>query len=157
MFFYTGYLGLIIANFIYGTSSAGSGYYIYASAFFAFATLFPRVEFLMMFIIPVQVRWLATLLAIYYVIGVFRAPILIGYFILGFINYLFWAGIPALRGQSRLIKAGNRRRRFQKDSSLDEDTFHRCSTCDRTELSDPTLEFRIAINGKEYCTDHLKD
>lgn len=157
MFFYTGYLGLIIANFLYGSALGGSGYFIYASAFFSFATLFPRVEFLMMFIIPVQVRWLALLAASYYVIAVFRAPLLIVYFLLVFANYLLWAGIPALRGQARVVASVQRRKRFQKDSYMDENAFHRCADCDRTELSDPELEFRMSADGKEYCTDHLND
>lgn len=157
LFFYTGYFGLLIANFLYDLPFLGSGMLIYTSAFFAFATMFPKVEFLMMFIIPVQARWLAILAAIYYALDVFRMPLLIGYFLLGFMNYLLWAGIPALRGQAQVVAAVQRRRKFQKDSYLDEDAFHRCAACDRTDLSDPELEFRMAADGKEYCTDHLKD
>ena len=59
LFFYVGILGLLTANFIVPQVIPGSGFYLYYAAFFAFATLFPRVEFLLFFILPVQVRWLA--------------------------------------------------------------------------------------------------
>jgi hypothetical protein len=157
MFYYTGYIGLILANFLYPKAMDGSGFFIYTSAFFAFATLFPKVEFLLFLIIPVQIRWLAMLIALFYVIDLFQAPIFTGYFLLCFGNYLLWAGIPALRGRGQLIKAGRRRKHFQKASSRDEDAFHRCAECSRTDVSDPDLEFRMSMDGKEYCTDHLKD
>lgn len=157
LFYYTGYIGLLIANFLYPEILTGNGYYIYASAFFAFATLFPKLEFLLFFIIPVQIRWLAMLSGFFIVIQVFSQPSLIGYLLLALGNYLLWAGIPALRGQARVVKAVQRRRKFQKDSYMDEDAFHRCAECDRTDVSNPELEFRMAMDGKEYCTDHLKD
>ena len=162
IFIYVGWFSLIIGNFIYGAPSLGSGMLLFSSTFFAFATVFPKAELLVMFIIPVQARWLAILLALNYVYSLAQFPLIIGlyltgFYVIGLANYFLWAGIPALRGQARVVKAVQRRKRFKKDSYMDEDTFHRCSTCDRTELSDPTLEFRIAIDGKEYCTDHLKD
>jgi hypothetical protein len=156
MFYYAGYFGLVIANLIYPQAMDGSGFFIYTSAFFAFATLFPKTEFLMMLIIPVQIRWLAILIAVMYAIDLFAAPLFIGYFLLGFGNYILWAGIPALRGRGQIIKAAGRRKRFQSDSAAD-DAFHRCAVCDRTEISHPELEFRMSNDGKEYCTEHLKD
>ncbi|MES2982888.1 MAG: hypothetical protein V4727_11290 [Verrucomicrobiota bacterium] len=161
MFMYTGWFCLIIANFIC-LVPFGGGKLLFASSFFAFATLFPRAEFLMMFIIPVQARWLAILSALYLIFNIFKFPLIIaillmGFHVIAFVNYFLWAGIPALRGQARVYQAVQRRRKFQKDSSRDGDAFHRCSSCDRTDLSDPELEFRMSVDGKEYCTDHLKD
>ena len=156
-FYYTGYIGLILANFLYDAPMIGSGMLIYGAAFFAFATLFPKVEFLLMFIIPVQIRWLALLGAIYYVVKIYHSPPLIGYYLLGFSGYLLWAGIPALRGRGQMVKAAGRRRSFKKQASMDGNAFHQCTVCDRTELSHPDLEFRMAADGKEYCTEHLKD
>jgi hypothetical protein len=157
MFYYCGYLGLLAANFLYNTPMLGSGFYIYMSAFLAFATLFPKVELLLFFILPVQIRWFAILFAVFLVIGLFEKPSHIGFIALCFGNYLLWAGIPALRGQVRIIEAAGRRKRFEKNLFSDEEAFHRCAACDRTEISDPELEFRMSIDGKEYCTEHLKD
>jgi hypothetical protein len=156
LFYYTGYIGLLLANFLYPDNPTGNGIYIYISSFFVFATLFPKVEFLLFFIIPVQVRWLAILSGIFIVIQIIGNPSSFGYWLLALANYLLWAGIPAMRGQARVVAAGQRRRKFQKDASMDENAFHRCAECDRTDLSNPELEFRMASDGKEYCTEHLK-
>lgn len=157
VFYYVGYIGLIIANFLYVTPLYGSGFFIYIAAFFAFATLYPKVEFRIFFIIPVQVRWLAILSAVLLLLSIAKVPHYFGYLLLGFANYLLWAGIPALRGQARVVQSIQRRRKFQKAAYMDEDAFHRCTACHRTDVSDPELEFRMAQDGKEYCTEHLKD
>lgn len=157
LFYYTGYIGLVIANFLYPFPMSGSGYFIYTAAFLSFATMFPKVEFLIMFIIPVQVRWLALLIGIYFVMDVFENPIFIGYLLLGFSNYIFWTGIPALRAAGRMMQAANRRKQFQRNATKDDAAFHRCATCNRTDVSDPELEFRMSMDGNEYCKDHLKD
>ena len=157
LFYYAGFIGLLAANFLYTSPMPGSGFFIYTSAFFAFATLFPKMEFLMFFIIPVQVRWLAILIGVFLVIGLFSQPWYIGFLILGFGNYILWAAIPALRGQARVIESAGRRKKFDKNKLPEEATFHRCAACGETELSDPDLEFRMAEDGKEYCEDHLKN
>jgi len=156
-FYYTGFAGLLAANFIYPHPMPGSGFFVYTSAFFAFATLFPKVEFLMFFVIPVQVRWLAILIAGLTLFGLFAQPLYIGFLILGFGNYALWAGIPALRGQAKIMESANRRRKFEQKKASPDEAFHRCAECDRTEVTDPGLEFRMAENGEEYCEDHLKE
>lgn len=156
LFHYTCFAGLLVANFLYGEPMPGSGMFVYSSAFFAFATLFPRHEFLMFFILPVQVRWLAILFGGLLVFGTLGQPAYLGYLVLAFGNYLLWAGIPALRGQARVIESAGRKRKFEKAKSSGENTFHRCEKCGRTEVSDPDLDFRMAADGKEYCGDHLE-
>lgn len=158
LFYYTGIAGLLAANFIYSQPVPGSGYFIYLSAFFAFATLFPKVEFMMFFIIPVQVRWIATLIAVFLVLPLFSLPFYyIGYAVLGFGNYALWAGIPALRGQAKIMESAGRRRKFEKSKANPDEAFHRCAKCGRTEGTDPSLEFRMAANGEEYCEEHLPE
>jgi hypothetical protein len=55
-----------------------------------------------------------------------------------------------------VIKSAGRRKKFKEAKLSDEDSFHRCKTCGRTEKSDPDLEFRMAEDGEEYCGDHLQ-
>jgi hypothetical protein len=43
-----------------------------------------------------------------------------------------------------------RRHRFEEASRTD-DTFHRCESCGATEASHPAREFRVAVDGNEYC------
>ncbi len=157
LFYFVGFLGLLAGNFLYVNPPEGSGFFIYVSAFFAFATLFPRQEFLMFFVIPVQVRWMAVLLAVVMAVGVLSQPAYLGFFALGFGNYLLWAGIPALRSQRPRVDTSRQKSKFVKKSETRDVAFHRCEKCDRTELSDPDREFRMADDSKEYCGDHLPD
>jgi hypothetical protein len=155
MFYYCGILGGIAACFVSPAMSMNTGLFLYESAFFAFATVFPRVEFRLFFILPVQVRFLAMLGGVILIWPGFKMPLwwlLIG---LGFMNYLLWAGIPALRGKSREVKAIKRRREFKAAKGGTAESFHRCEVCGRTEVSDPELEFRVSPDGKEYCGDHV--
>ncbi|MFD2255569.1 hypothetical protein ACFSSA_02680 [Luteolibacter algae] len=154
-FYYTGFLGLLIANFIYETPMPGSGFFVYTSAFFAFATLFPKVEFLMFFILPVQVRWLAIVIGAVQLLALLSQPLYIGFLVLGFGNYLLWAGIPAMRGHAKVRENATRRKKFEGGLSKGTEAFHRCAVCKRTEISNPELEFRMAGDGEEYCLEHL--
>jgi hypothetical protein len=157
MFYYTGIVGLIAANFLPNLSAPMSGFFLYMSAFFAFATLFPRVEFRLFLIIPVQVRYLAILMAVLTTAPMFRNFIWVPFFLLAFANYLLFAGIPALRGGARLVSAANRRKKFHAGKLPEAEAFHRCATCGKTDASDPALEFRVGPDGSEYCENHLPD
>lgn len=155
LFFACGVLCLIAGNFLMPHVMAGSGFLIYGSAFLAFATLFPKVEFLLFFILPIQVRWLAWVQAAGLVLAAIGDWRLLPFFLLGYANYLIFAGYPALRGTARVMEAAQRKRRFQAGSDVTGAAFHRCAACDRTDLTDAALEFRVGGDGREYCHDHL--
>lgn len=169
MFLYAGIAGLLAGNVIFSllfysafdvmVSLPATGALLNLSAFFAFATLFPKVELLVFFVLPVQVRWLAILAAAPIAYMVFLLPVSAAYLALAFGNYLFWVAVPVLRGKSKgvksVAKSVARKRKFDKSKLDDSEAFHRCKSCGRTEISDPELEFRMAADGEEYCGDHL--
>jgi hypothetical protein len=157
LFFAVGIVGLIIGNFIFPQVMPDSGILLYGAAFFAFATLFPKVEFLLFFILPVQVRILAWIQAAGLLLVALSDLRLIPFFLLGHANYLLFAGIPALRGTARVLEAAQRKRRFNAGKIPDAEAFHGCAACERTEVTDPDLEFRVGRDGREYCTDHLPE
>jgi len=157
LFLICGILGLVAANFVFPQLMPNSGLLLYGSAFFAFATLFPKVEFLLFFILPVQVRVLAWIQAAVMVLAVFADLRLAPFFLLGFANYLIFAGIPALRGTARVIESAQRRRRFNAAKEPASAAFHTCASCDRTDVTDPGLEFRVGRDGREFCSDHLPE
>ncbi len=157
LFYYCGIAGLILANFIFPNAMAGSGFLIYGTSFLAFATLFPRHEFLMFFIVPVQVRFLAMIQAGMMLLGALGNWLLLPFFLLGCANYLIFAGIPALRGTAQIIESKKRRKRFSAAMEEDGQSFHTCASCDRTDVTDPQLEFRVGSDGREYCIDHLRE
>lgn len=156
LFFHTGALCLLAGNFVFGNPMPGvSGFLLYGAAFLAFATLFPKVEFLMFLIIPVQVRFLAWIQVGLMVLSVFGDWRILPFYLLAFANYIVWAGIPALRGTLQVIDSSQRRRSFKARKMPEEIAFHRCEACGRTEADDPSLEFRVGPDGREYCEDHL--
>ena len=157
LFFYSGAAGLIAANFLYAKGMPGSGLILYTSAFFAFATLFPKVEFRVFFVIPVQVRFLAIFGAVVLLLPVLSEPLRIPYFVLGLANYVLFAGIPALRGKAMERVSVARRKEFKAAKTPSDAAFHMCVVCNRSDVSNPELDFRIDVNGQEYCEDHLPD
>ena len=101
----------IILGFFVGTASM---YYVNMSMFFAFATLYPNLQFLLFFIIPVKAKWLAWIDAAYFLIAVFQYlftghPLLALIPIVAVLNYLlffaadigsqfaYWRGRPRAR------------------------------------------------------------
>jgi hypothetical protein len=156
LFLYCGYFALVIANLlVHGTGMSGSLFY--SSAFFAFATLFPRHEFLLFFVLPVQVRFLALIGAALLAIQALGHPVLFIFFLFAFANYFLWLLPDFIRSRKGLASATIRRRRFEHDSIPELDAFHRCAVCGRTEHDDAHLEFRVGHDGKEYCAEHLPE
>jgi len=130
----------------------------YLSLFFAFATLFPDYEFALFLVLPVKVWIIAVLSAVLLFLSGLSSFILIPIYLLCFLPYLIWA-IPRLRGHTKSRKQlAARRVDYQsKAQSLTGNSLHCCHLCQRTELSDPELEFRVAADDEEYCLDHLDD
>lgn len=158
MFCYVGVIGAICATLVEPGTAMLIGYLFYESAFFAFATLFPRVEFRLFFILPVQVRFLAILGGVLIVWPGLTSLTWWGVLLLVFCNYLIWAAIPALRRKSGEVKAIGRRRKFKANQATTAgNCLYRCAVCQRTESSDPELEFRVGPDGRDYCTDHIPE
>lgn len=157
LFYYCGILLIWVANFLYPIHIPSSGAILYVSAFLAFATLFPRVEILLFFVIPVQVRFLGMITAAGIVLSLLESPILLPFYVIGLTNYFIWAGIPAVRGTIRTLGAGQRKKLFNSGKIPVSEAFHTCAACQKSDISDPQLEFRIAADGEEYCTAHLPE
>jgi hypothetical protein len=157
LFYYIGAILILAVMFVFPLPLLPLA--MFTSAFLAFATVLPKVEILLFFILPVQVRWLGILTGAGIVASAFRIPELIPFlvpcYLFVYANYLIWAGIPALIRMGGLAKAARRRSQFKSLSSPGQDSFHTCAHCDRTEHSDPALEFRVGPDGREYCEEHL--
>lgn len=152
---YVGILALIGVHFVIPDLMSPTGVFVYSSSFFAFATLFPRVQFMMFYVIPVQIRFLAWLQFLILLLLVCREPKLGVCYLIVYGNYLIWAGFPALKRMVIPLK-----RQASLNISLASGrrlSFHRCVVCQATELSAPALEFRVGADGQEYCEKHLGD
>lgn len=139
--------------------------YINQSMFFAFAALYPNVEFLLFLIIPVKVKWLAYLSGGFLIYEVLRSfsygPSGVAYgvaILVGLANFfIFFLNSRSYRRMkpSEIKRKVTYKREVKNASSL---TRHKCSICGRTELDDENLEFRFCSKcdgNHEYCTEHL--
>lgn len=163
--------GIVVINnvpYLLG-GSIYSTYYISLSVFLAYAMSYPDMQLLLMFVIPIKMRWMAI---VYGAIILFDmvSNIRNGYWFLIFpvvfslLNFLlFYLGSKDMsRYNPKEVK---RRQDFKKamaqsrvNSSTNGVSKHKCAICGRTELDDPNLEFRFCsrCNGNyEYCQDHL--
>lgn len=134
---------------------ATAGSMLYLSLFLAFATVVPDYTFLIFFILPVKAKWLALLdagylLWLFVAVSFVRLPLLVA--LLPYICF----GLPILlRNLRQSAKVSNRRAVYKANSIPTGEAFHECVICHRTDHSAPSLEFRIAENGEEYCVEHL--
>lgn len=171
VYIFSGILFTVIGAFIVngliggitGFGSLYSTYYINMSIFLACASIMPDYQLLLYGIIPIKMKWLAildvVLLAVDAVQGGLIIRIVIIASLLNFIIFFFCN--RNLRGHSP--KQAARRKKFQKQISRPQNQYvggakHRCAVCGRTELDNPTLEFRYCskCNGNyEYCQEHL--
>lgn len=143
-------LGAFLGQFISPTSSIiVDPHFLYLSVFFAFATLHPNIEFLLMFIIPVKVKWLAWLAALMFVALPFLAAPSLGWRIIiiaPILNYLLFFK-DAL---SQSVKAKNRRAKFDaKRRSTADEALHTCTKCGATNIKNPERDFRYKTIDSE--------
>lgn len=146
-------------------STLFSTFYINMSIFLAYAATFPDAQVLLMFVIPVKMKWMgvayAVLLLIQLLGGVGSTVFNIFYriaLVASLLNFvIFWI---TSRGRiSMSPKQAKRRQEFRSEVKRNTRvTKHKCAICGRTDEDDPSLEFRFCskCNGNyEYCQHHL--
>lgn len=178
VYIFTGMLLTIVASFLYMgtmfllglnpadatavffyTSGAFSTYYINLSIFLAFAVTYPDMQVLLMFVIPVKVKWMAILdivLLVYdMLVGGLSVKFAVGAALVNFV--VFYLSTKSLYHMNP--KQMKRRAEFKSEVKRNSTvTRHKCAICGRTEEDDPSLEFRFCskCNGNyEYCQHHL--
>ncbi|MBR6628237.1 MAG: hypothetical protein IKL04_09770 [Lachnospiraceae bacterium] len=135
-----------------------STYYVNMSIFLAFAATFPNAQVLLMFFIPIKVKWMGIIYAVLLVYEAWMGNIFTRFAIgASLLNF----GLFYLSTRRHLSPAQIKRRMVYKQEvrkSRPKITGHKCAVCGRTEEDDPGLEFRFCskCNGNyEYCQDHL--
>lgn len=138
--------------------------YLNASMFFAFAALFPDMQFYLYFIIPIKAKWMALISGAVYIyefitsswtnISGWSTKVMI---IMSLINFLVF--FAATRNYRRVSPVQMKRRyTFEKNAKPTSGPKHKCAICGRTELDGDDLEFRYCSKCEghyEYCQDHL--
>lgn len=149
-------------------STLFSTYYINMSIMLAYAITYPNVVVLLMFVIPVKVKWLGILYTAMLGLNLLECvangltnPIywyLIVAIAASLINVgIFWLGSRNLTHlEPKQIKRRSDFKQQVKEGV--KQSGHKCAICGRTDESNPELSFRYCskCNGNyEYCQDHL--
>jgi hypothetical protein len=159
LYLLVGYVATVAAAFLTPHVPATNFYYL-ESVFLAFAFLFPDFQFLLFFILPVKVKWLALIAWVQYgllfAFGGFAERVMILAAIANFLLF-FWREI--------LDRVQTGRRRMARQAahivSAKEPAFrHRCAVCGITEKTNPDEDFRYCskCGGQlAYCSQHLRN
>ena len=172
-------IAAFILHFVMGGVLDGLGgiifstYYISLSIFLAYSLTYPDMTVLLMFVIPVKMKWMSIVYAALVIYDVARYFMNGAWFmalpiIASLLNFvIFFLGtrdfnrynpkeIHRKNEFKRAVNGGSKTVPFPGNSNAV--TKHKCAVCGRTEKDDPNLEFRFCsrCNGNyEYCNEHL--
>ena len=155
LFYLVGMIGTTIAAFVFGAQF--SNLMLNSSLFFAFARFYPDLVIYMFYVLPMKIKWMAWitcawLLVRYAPYGASAQMALAA----AFLNYIIFFGQDIVQDARQRGKNATRRKRFERDVASSSDAaLHSCAVCKRTEITNPHLDFRVAKDGNEYCTEHL--
>lgn len=164
----------VLMGLITGNAVMMGADYVNLSLFFAFAALYPETRFVLFFIIPVKVKWLAiadgVLFAVSALGNLLRGDILgVVTPVIALLNFFvfFWGAladeIDYRRGRARhqtshqtiQFKSAVRQ---QRKKEAERGYRHKCDVCGRTDTDHPELEFRYCSRCAGYhcfCQDHI--
>lgn len=158
--------GMII-YFAFGMIVNLNAQYIYLSMFFSFAAMFPDTQVLLFFFIPIKMKWLGIIDAVFFVASIFSTPFpacllplvaVLNFFIFCGEDLLYAFGISKRRPASTVsFKKASARIRKEQAGNLYR---HKCCVCGRTDADYPDLEFRFCSKCSGYhcfCVDHINN
>ena len=177
------YIGVTLSPTAVYTAYPISIEYLNQAMFLAFAVMYPNMQLMLFFILPVKVKylgWIYGALLAYQVFKLVTGGLMSGdiesisqgvAIIVALLNFLIF--FLMTRNFSRL-SPGSMKRKADFKRSVKEGvksngkivsfngrtviTRHKCAVCGRTELDDANLEFRFCSKcdgNYEYCMDHL--
>lgn len=165
VYYLLGIVGSVAAAMIFDLPITSS-FYLHTTIFFAFATLFPDVQFLLFFIIPIRAKWSALIAAAFLLYAAYRGTTAqrmgIGV-ALG--NYLLFFGptlVRLARDAGKVRKQQRRRAEMYDDEDREERPVRACKICGLTD-KDPGADLRVCTcqevcGGKAtvYCLPHAR-
>ena len=168
LYFFSGVVLTILFGFliywITGVSVSLTAYYLFLSVFFSFAVLFPDMQVLLFFVIPVKMKWLAILDALFFLYGIFTTPFPANLVpVVAILNFFLFCGEDLLVMLVVYKKSANtisfqraaREIRRKQAASL---YHHKCAVCGKTDTDYPDLEFRYCSKCAGYhcfCQEHI--
>ena len=170
IYFFSGVILTILYGFliyfITGTSVRLDSQYIYLSMFFSFAALFPDMQVLFLYIIPIKMKYLAIVDAVFFALAVITNPFPVNLLpVVAVLNFFLFCGGDLL-GHVRPNRASRSTVNFRKESrrirreQQSKLYTHKCAVCGRTDVDYPNLEFRYCSRCQGYhcfCIDHINN
>ena len=129
----------VVLSAILGRDVIVSTTYLNLSMFFAFATLYPDMQVLLFFIIPIKVKYLAYVDAALFVLGIVTTS--------------------HVRQRQKTVNFKREARRIQREQA-NKPYHYKCAVCGRTDVDHPELEFRYCSRCVGYhcfCQDHINN
>ena len=162
-------LGVTICSLItglHGATIAGTNY-VNLSMFLAFAAMFPDVQVLLFFVIPVKMKWLAWLDIAVFVLDVVRSIAVGNVFgivlpLVALLNFAVFIW-PEVKYQADRIQYRHSRQTVQfkkavKQQQQQKGYHHKCCVCGKTDTDFPDMQFRYCSKCAGYhcyCQDHI--
>lgn len=163
VYYLIGMIATIIISFIVRVPV--NGQFINLSLFLAFAKMYPDMQILFMFIIPVKVKYL----------GYFNWALIlieaISYIYTGHYIYVLYALIPVINYLIFFVRSNYKQKKMQASSVIRMKDYkkkvqkaqksgyiHKCEVCGITDKDDSDMEFRYCskCKGKHcYCEKHI--
>ena len=158
--------------FVTGRSYLMTANYINLSMFFAFATLFPDNRVLLFYFIPIKIKWLAIVDALYFVYAIFeglgRGQGMMSFLpLVAILNYFLFCGdtlfrsvAPRSREQRQSTINFKRAARKINYEQKTRGYTRKCAVCGRTDTDYPELEFRYCSRCQGvhcFCQDHINN
>ena len=149
-----------VAEYLFSVGfTSFSTYYINLSIFMAFAATYPDMQVLLMFVIPVKMKWMGILDAVLMVFSFLQGGTFTKFAIVASL-FNFIVFYITSRNRVKITPKQIKRRvefnqQVQKSARI---TRHKCAICGQTDEDNPALEFRYCskCNGNyEYCQNHL--
>ena len=151
-----------------GLNVVFTGYYQNLGLFFAFATFFPDLQVLLLFFIPIKVKWLALIdlgLFVWMIVTTSFPANLLPVVIL--LHYVVFCGgwlidyiRPArVKQRAKTVSFKREAERIRREQASQPYRF-KCAVCGRTDVSNPELEFRYCSRCAGYhcfCMDHINN
>ena len=161
-------LAAILVLFVDGLAVplAGAGY-VNSALFFAYALTYPETVVRLFFILPIKMKWLAIIEAVFYAAAVVLG-ITAGLWglalmpVVAMLNlFIFFS--PDFYRKTDQFQARHRREAVQfrkavKEQKRQKGYNHKCEVCGRTDTENPGLQFRYCSKCTGYhcyCEDHI--
>lgn len=165
LFYLCGVVITDIAALIMGVNATAS--YLNLSLLLAFATIYPENQVLLMFIIPLKMKYLAWFYFVVTIIDVIR----LNFFpVFALLNYFLFFGADILHVLPDFVKPRGGYKKAQRPNANWAKDYqkkatkplyrHKCTVCGRTDTEYPQLEFRYCSKCSGYycyCMDHIND